>query len=81
MMIALCVLIQKHTHFIFAKCGFLQPLSSDDVVQNLMVLNTRVGGPPQTECLPTGHSKWPLENRNCTLTAIWSWEEIQWGWL
>jgi len=56
-MTALCVLIQKHTHFIFAKSGFLQPPSFDDVVQNLMVLNTRVGGPPQTKCLPTRHSK------------------------
>ena len=64
-MTALCVLIQlqKHTHFIFARSGFLQPPSFDDVVQNLMVLNTRVGGPPKTERLPTGHSKRPLARR------------------
>jgi len=48
---------RKHAQFVWAKNGFLQPLSSGDVVQNLMVLNTRVGGPPQTERLPTGHSK------------------------
>jgi len=56
-MTAVSLPVQKNTHFIWAKNGFLQPLSSGDVVQNLMVHNTRVGSPPQTERLPTGHSK------------------------
>ena len=49
-----------HSQFIRAECRLLESASTRDVLQNLVVLNARVGGAAQTEHLPACHSIRPL---------------------
>ena len=44
--------VKHHSQFIRTECGFLEPISSGDVIQNLIILNTRIWGATQTEHLP-----------------------------
>ena len=49
-----------YSQFVRAESGFLESSSIRDVLQNLMILNTRIGTATQTEHLPTCYTIWPL---------------------
>ena len=60
-----CTLLQNYhvwgdSQFVRAESGFLESSSTINVIQNLMIPNTRIWIGTQTKHFPTGYTIWPL---------------------
>lgn len=60
----------ENPQFVVTVRGWFEPVSGQQQVQQLVVVNSRIGGPSSGHNLPHGHPEWPLRGQGKEIIVV-----------